>query len=87
MEGIVHTPTETLDVIRSWKDARYRRSLSVQQLQELPEHPAGPALLTDQELKIAGGLMWDEGDEFSIPGTTAPECTLFTFHSWKACGC
>ena len=86
---IVHTSAETpvpiasLDVVRSWKDARYRRSLSAQQLQTLPDHPAGPAMLTDQELKIAGGLMMEEGD-FSIPVTTALGCTDFTFHSWKS---
>jgi mersacidin/lichenicidin family type 2 lantibiotic len=96
MENIVTTPTENpvvpmanLDIVRSWKDPRYRRGLSAQQLQTLPEHPAGPAMLTDQELKVAGGLMLDE--DFSIPGiipgTTAPECTLWTFHSWKNCGC
>jgi len=86
MEGLVHPPTETasLDIVRSWKDPKYRRSLSAQQLQILPEHPAGPAMLTDQELKAAGGLMTE--DE-SIVGTTAPECTLLTFHNWKACGC
>ena len=84
MEGLVHPSTETasLDIVRSWKDPKYRRSLSAQQLQTLPEHPAGPAMLTDQELKDAGGLM-PEG----IVGTTAPECTLLTFHNWKACGC
>ena len=90
MESIVNTPTETpavpnLDIVRSWKDPRYRRSLSAQQLQTLPEHPAGPAMLTDQELKVAGGLMPE--DDFSFPVTTAPECTLWTFHSWKSCGC
>ena len=84
MEGLVHPPTETasLDIVRSWKDPKYRRSLSAQQLQTLPEHPAGPAMLTDQELKAAGGLMTE-----GIVGTTAPECTLLTFHNWKACGC
>ena len=85
MEGIVSTSTETLDVIRSWKDPRYRRSLSAQQIQKLPEHPAGPAVLSEQELKVASGI-WNE-DGFSVPGTTAPECTLYTFHSWKSCGC
>lgn len=93
MENIVNPLTETtslvptanLDIVRSWKDPRYRRGLSAQQLQTLPEHPAGPAMLTDQELKAAGGLMLE--DDFSIPVTTAPECTLWTFHSWKNCGC
>jgi mersacidin/lichenicidin family type 2 lantibiotic len=92
MENIVNTLTETppvpmanLDIVRSWKDPRYRRSLSAQQLQTLPEHPAGPAMLTDQELKVAGGLMLDE--DFFIPVTTARTCTEWTFHLWKNCGC
>jgi len=93
MENLVTTPTETsavpvanLDVVRSWKDPRYRRNLSAQQLQTLPDHPAGPAMLTDQELRVAGGLALEEGD-LSIPLTTALGCTEFTFHSWKSCGC
>jgi mersacidin/lichenicidin family type 2 lantibiotic len=88
MESFVTTPPESpmanLDIVRSWKDPRYRRGLSAQQLQTLPEHPAGPAMLTDQELKVAGGLM---GEDFSFPVTTAIDCTLWTFHSWKSCGC
>ena len=85
MERIVHTSTETLDVIRSWRDPRYRRSLSAQQLQALPQHPAGPAMLTDQELKAAAGISLDE--DFSGILTTALTCTEQTFHSWKSCGC
>ncbi len=92
MDNIVNT-AETpsvsmanLDIVRSWKDPRYRRSLSAQQLQTLPDHPAGPVMLTDQELKVAGGLALEEGD-FSIPLTTALGCTDLTFHSWKSCGC
>jgi len=85
MEGIAYIPTATADVIRSWRDPRYRRSLSAQQQQTLPQHPAGPEMLTDQELKIAGGLMLDK--DFSIPLTTAIDCTDWTFHNWKSCGC
>ena len=86
MENIaVPVPTTDLDIVRSWKDPRYRRSLSTQQLQTLPDHPAGPAMLTDQELKVAGGLVVDEN--ISIPLTTAIDCTEWTFHHWKSCGC
>jgi len=93
MESIASTPvqvsvpvaTADLDIVRSWKDPRYRRSLSTQQLQTLPDHPAGPAILTDQELKVAGGLVVDEN--ISIPLTTAIDCTEWTFHHWKSCGC
>ncbi|HXO39752.1 MAG TPA: mersacidin/lichenicidin family type 2 lantibiotic [Candidatus Acidoferrum sp.] len=87
METLVNTPTEaSLDIVRSWKDARYRRSLSAQQLETLPDHPAGPVTLTDQELKVAAGITFDE-DAFGIPLTTALGCTEWTFHNWKSCGC
>jgi mersacidin/lichenicidin family type 2 lantibiotic len=31
----------TIDVIRAWKDEDYRRSLTAEQLAQLPAHPAG----------------------------------------------
>jgi mersacidin/lichenicidin family type 2 lantibiotic len=93
MEGTVHSLTEkpvaasmtSFDIVRSWKDPRYRRNLSLQQMQTLPQHPAGSATLTDQELKTASGLM-DKVDGFGLL-TTAIGCTSFTFHGWKSCGC
>jgi len=94
MEGIGKIPQETQlfpqtlnpDIVHSWKDARYRRSLSAEQLQILPGNPAGPAMLTDAELKVAGGLASEE-DALSPQLTTAMTCTEWTFHNWKACGC
>lgn len=93
MEGTVYSLTEipgaasvnSHDIVRSWKDPRYRRSLSAQQLQTLPEHPAGAAMLTDQELKAASGLTCDE-DEFAVV-TTSIFCTTTTFNHWRSCGC
>jgi mersacidin/lichenicidin family type 2 lantibiotic len=91
MEDTVHFSAETavpmtsLDVVRSWKDPKYRRSLSARQLQALPEHPSGAAMLTDQELRAASGLMLAE-DEFTAI-TTSVMCTTLTFHHWKSCGC
>lgn len=76
-------PISNLDVIRAWRDPRYRRSLSAEQIQRLPGNPAGPADLTSDEVKAAAGLAFGE-DFFQ---TTAPECTLCTFNHWKACGC
>lgn len=90
MEANLHTPQNQapplmsdVDIVRAWKDPRYRRSLSAQQLEWLPGNPAGPADLTAEELKAAAGLAL--GDE--VIETTAPECTLCTFNHWKACGC
>lgn len=72
-----------VDIVRAWKDAGYRRSLSAEQLQSLPGNPAGPSQLSDDELLVAGGIK----NDFNIPLTTALGCTEWTFHSWKACGC
>jgi mersacidin/lichenicidin family type 2 lantibiotic len=72
-----------LEIVRSWRDAKYRRSLSADQLLRLPGNPAGSADLTDDELKVAGGLAMDA----DVAITTAITCTEFTFHHWKSCGC
>jgi mersacidin/lichenicidin family type 2 lantibiotic len=73
---------KTLDIVRAWKDESYRRSLSTEQLAALPPNPAGLVELTDEDLKIAGGV-----STVAPPATTAPMCTLATFLNWKACGC
>lgn len=84
METLLSSETTNLDVVRSWKDPRYRRSLSAQQLETLPQHPCGSAMLSDEELKAASGLV--SRDEFALL-TTAFDCTMHTFGGWKACGC
>jgi mersacidin/lichenicidin family type 2 lantibiotic len=91
MEVIANFPQNTqvppamsnLDIVRAWRDPRYRRSLSAEQLQHLPGNPAGPTDLTADELKAAAGLALGE-EAFE---TTAPNCTVCTFNNWKACGC
>lgn len=43
-------------VIRAWKDPEFRRSLSEEEQEALPESPAGAIELTDDELEtVAGG--------------------------------
>jgi mersacidin/lichenicidin family type 2 lantibiotic len=37
------------DIIRAWKDADYRSSLSAAELAQLPQHPAGQIDLDDIE--------------------------------------
>ena len=44
-----------LDVIRAWKDAEYRNSLSEAEQAQLPEHPAGLIEISDTELDAAAG--------------------------------
>jgi mersacidin/lichenicidin family type 2 lantibiotic len=93
MEGAVHSlmeepmaaSTTSFDIVRSWKDPRYRRNLSAQRLQTLPEHPAGTAMLTVRELKAASGLI-DSEDDFGVL-TTSFDCTSPTFLNSRMCGC
>ena len=68
-----------IDLIRVWKDPVYRASLDHDELGALPAHPAGLIELRDDELRAIGGS--------AAVTTTAPNCTLFTFLNWRACGC
>ena len=44
------------DVIRAWKDAEYRASLSATEIEMLPAHPAGLIEISDTDLGgVAGG--------------------------------
>jgi mersacidin/lichenicidin family type 2 lantibiotic len=88
MDVIVSSETQTLppmpdvDIVRAWRDSRYRRSLSAEQLQTLPGNPAGPTDLTGDELKAAG--FWPDLEQVL---TTAETCTELTFNNWTRCGC
>jgi mersacidin/lichenicidin family type 2 lantibiotic len=64
------------DVIRAWKDPVYRASLSEEARAALPQHPAGLADLSDDQLVALGA---------STPVTTAPTCTEYTFLNWRSC--
>lgn len=76
-------PISDVDIVRAWRDSRYRRNLSAEQLQALPGNPAGPTELTGDELKAAG--FWPDLEEKVL--TTAFDCTDLTFNHLKACGC
>ncbi len=45
-------------IIRAWKDPEYRVSLNEEELNALPESPAGAIELTDEELDTAVGGSW-----------------------------
>ena len=65
-----------IDVIRSWKDPLYRSTLTAEELNQLPAHPAGILELEDEQLRsISGGA----------PLTTAIDCTEFTFANRRMC--
>jgi len=43
-----------LDMVRAWKDAEYRESLSDEQKALVPPHPAGEVGLTEEDLLGVG---------------------------------
>ena len=60
------------DIIRAWKDAEYRASLSEAERAMLPEHPAGLIELTDTEMAmVAGGAK--SGRKKGCGGTGNPK--------------
>lgn len=58
-----------INVIRAWKDAEYRASLSASELASLPANPAGPMELRDDQLEMAAG-----GGSFSPRCTSCCNC-------------
>ncbi len=44
-----------IDIIRAWKDEDYRNSLSQEQLNLLPENPAGMIELNDEDMSSLSG--------------------------------
>jgi len=50
------------NVVRAWKDATYRQSLSAEEQAMLPENPAGGFELTDAELEAVYGA-WGHKDD------------------------
>lgn len=62
------------DLVRAWKDPMTREKAA-----GAVPHPAGLIELADEELRAANGVA------LTPPQTTAPTCTMETFHGWRAC--
>jgi mersacidin/lichenicidin family type 2 lantibiotic len=46
-----------VDIVRAWKDPKYRKSLTPEEMASLPANPVGDVVLTWDELSgIAGGV-------------------------------
>jgi mersacidin/lichenicidin family type 2 lantibiotic len=56
-----------VDVIRAWKDQRYYLSLTAEQREALPAHPAGLINLSDSDLRQAFGGSGSSNTDCSIP--------------------
>ena len=61
----------TREIIRAWKDAKYRLSLSEEQRAQLPENPAGLIELRDEDLGAVAGGTWTD-----TLGCGAAPCTI-----------
>ncbi|MEZ4726144.1 MAG: mersacidin/lichenicidin family type 2 lantibiotic [Caldilineaceae bacterium] len=75
----------TINLIRAWKDAEYRATLSAEELATLPQHPAGLVELPEEEMAaVAGGRSYFTGTcgrvcQILTPSTAAifpPSCCL-----------
>jgi len=60
------------DIIRVWKDPKYRATLGPEELALVPAHPAGLIELKDEQLKEASG---------GVIETTFKTCTMYTYIS------
>lgn len=67
-----------VDVIRAWRDEKYYRSLTSEQQQSLPAHPAGLIELTDNDIRQVFG-----GSESSNTGCSKP---VFACSESGGCG-
>ena len=48
----------SIDIVRAWKDAEYRNSLTPEERASLPANPVEPIPTSEEELRaIVGGLM------------------------------
>jgi mersacidin/lichenicidin family type 2 lantibiotic len=86
----------TVDIVRAWKDAEYRQSLSEAERAQLPDHPAGLIELTDAELDgVAAGADPKPPENLTIylPCTFVSPCNTTTMNftcypssTYKNCG-
>lgn len=63
-----------IDVVRAWKDARYRNSLSEEERALLPENPIGSFELVDAQLsQVVGGSGTAAYTDSGTPGSCCSE--------------
>ena len=79
------------DIVRAWKDAEYRASLSAEEQALLPEHPAGAIELADEELaRAAGGITGypngSYGCCYTLQFTACPGSPCETVLQFTGCG-
>ncbi len=75
-------------IIRAWKDADYRESLSAEERAALPEHPSGLISLSDADLAAVAGATVVVSDcdacQLSIP---VDQCTIDSVGAYCSYDC
>lgn len=72
----------TLEIARAWVDQEYRGSLSVEQIAELPEHPAGAI---DAELEQLLDMWGGQEPSYTAGCTGTCSCTASQYSSHPCC--
>lgn len=67
----------TAEIVRAWKDAEYRATLSEEERASLPEHPAGWVELPDAQMETVMGAQ---------QALTTPNCVAGTVTGMQQCG-
>ena len=62
------------DIIRAWKDANFRNSLSENERSQLPENPAGIIEMSDESLETVVGGFYSPGSSHTGIGTGTNCC-------------
>ena len=70
-------------IIRAWKDPEYRVSLSEEELNALPDNPAGAIELTDEELDTAVGGSWRQSYSASRSRSNSRSMSGRPSQSWR----
>ena len=55
-----------INIVRAWKDAEYRNSLSVEELAMVPANPVGEVELRDEDLASVVGAHGSHRETFTI---------------------
>lgn len=67
-----------IDLVRFWKDAKYRQSLRMQEQTSLPENPVGEVELTEADLSgVTGAIMQDSGEDWCRTGQYYYTCDYY----------
>jgi mersacidin/lichenicidin family type 2 lantibiotic len=72
-------------ILRAWRDAEFRESLSAEELAALPEHPASALELRDEQLTVVHGGFEDQVSPIDVSDTVKTSNTPGTGRTCCLC--